>query len=448
MQNIKRSILCLFLAFSVVFFPTVALGQTSNSNGPPSVEAQNAILIEQHTGKVLYTKNENAKSYPASTTKILTALIAIESGNLDDIITVSNEVNLIKSDGTKAGLHVGEQISLENLIRGILLPSGNDAANTAAVYIARKMYKNDKMSIDEALSKFTEIMNKRAKDAGATSSHFANAHGYHDPEHYTTAHDLAMISRQAMKYDFFREVVSTCLYSMEDPMLMDPKDPAKHQIRYWLNTNKLINEKDVKYYYPFATGIKTGFTSLAGQCLVSSASDGKLDLIAVVLNSSKDGKWTDSINLFDYGFANFEHYQLTKKGQVIQQLDIENHADNDNGILDIVTPDDLVDIFDKKDIPNMKRIIEIQSDIKAPIYKGQKLGKITYILNGHTVSESDLIAGRDMEKKSIPNLSDNLKKSGIHFAIKYWAVIIIVLITILFILIKIKNKRRRRRYWF
>src|SRR5690606_13134574 len=149
----------------------------------------------------------------------------------------------------------------------------------------RKVTGNPDMPINEAIEYFCDMMNARAKVAGAKDSHFSNPHGYHKDDHFTTPYDMAMIAREAMKYEFLQEVVSTHMYTMEDWNGVNKEEPTKKEIRYWRNTNLLIDKNNKKYYYPYATGIKTGYTSAAGQCLVSSATKGDLDLIAVVFKS-------------------------------------------------------------------------------------------------------------------------------------------------------------------
>lgn len=162
-------------------------------------------------------------------------MLALEHGDLKEVVTVRNEANLCQPDGSKAGLDLEEQITLENLIRGLLLPSGNDAAYTIAVHIARKVSNDPNMPIEQALDKFSELMNEKAKELGAENSQFVNPHGYHNDEHYTTARDLALITREAMKYDFFREVVSTQVFTIKDWNNAE-------EIRYWRNSNALIQK--------------------------------------------------------------------------------------------------------------------------------------------------------------------------------------------------------------
>ena len=435
---------------------------TEDLEEQPELTAESAILIEQSTGKVLFEKDADKHLYPASTTKILTALLAIEYGNLKDSITVGNEANLCTPDSSKAGLDLQEQITLEELMYGLMLPSGNDAAYTIGVYIGRKISNDPNLSIQEALDKFAELMNQKAIELGAKNSHFVNPHGYHDDNHYTTARDLAIITREAMKHDFFRQVVSTQMFTIEDWNGVDPKDPNKKEIRYWRNSNALIQQNN-KFYYEYATGVKTGYTSKAGQCLVASATKDGLDLISVVLNSTKDGKWTDSISLMEYGFNNYKIFEPVKEGQHIQTVGIHNHSSDDPGWLDIITGYGYSDVFNKNDIneleqeivwdssllyPNSNSDSENSIYLKAPITKGQKVGTLFLKLKGRELYQIPLIAARSVDQKEtiiekfLPSQSESDKRSS-----PIWLWIIGVFIALLFLRITaLRRRRRRRRY--
>jgi serine-type D-Ala-D-Ala carboxypeptidase (penicillin-binding protein 5/6) len=252
-----------------------------------SIKGVAGVLMDEGSGKILYAKNENKRLYPASTTKILTALIALEKGNLNDQVKVGTEVTMKTNDESTAGLRQGQVVPLKVLLRAMLLPSGNDAARTIAVYIAKKDSGNSNMNPEEGIRYFANLMNRKAKEVGATHSHFINPHGLHNPNHYSTAKDLAFIAREARKNLVFREIVSEEAY--------------KNSSFTFYNRNELVNRSSDNFFQG-ADGIKTGFTDQAGHCLVSSATrDGK-NLISVVLHSSKEGVYSDSTALLEYGF--------------------------------------------------------------------------------------------------------------------------------------------------
>jgi D-alanyl-D-alanine carboxypeptidase (penicillin-binding protein 5/6) len=240
--------------------------------GEPNIVAQSAAVIDSYTGEFLLTKNENALEYPASSTKILTALLVIEAGDLDKLVTI--DLSDTKVEPSNLELKPGEQYTRRQLIYGLMLKSANDVAMALA---------RDNAGSVEA---FAEKMTRRAEELGATNSHFANPHGLHDPNHYTTAHDLALIARTAMEQPFFRQVVSTIYYTWKSPK------GAVYQLR---NHNRLLR------HFAGCNGLKTGYTRAAQQVLVSSALREGHEVVSVVLHTDKPGIWEDSKALLTYG---------------------------------------------------------------------------------------------------------------------------------------------------
>jgi D-alanyl-D-alanine carboxypeptidase (penicillin-binding protein 5/6) len=259
--------------------------------------AGSAVLIDAASGEVLYHRQAHERMYPASTTKILTALLALEHFEPEEMLWVGEEANLAwrinRLDAQKAGLEYGLELPVRDLLYGLLLPSGSDAALVLAANVAYRA-SNDYLSVDEALANFSEMMNERARAAGALESNFTNPDGIHDPNHYSTAYDLALIAREAMQYELFREIVATGLYETD---VFQTRNGSFS--RSWENTNRLIDRDDSRYY-PFATGVKTGTTTEAGYCLVSSAEFDGRAVIAVVLNSGAENVWSDSVTLLEY----------------------------------------------------------------------------------------------------------------------------------------------------
>lgn len=263
----------------------------SNPPAPPDLEALAGILIDRDSGAILYAKNAGYRLYPASTTKILTALLALENGALDEQITIGPEVSLIPADASRAGLRIGDRLTLKDLLYGLMLPSGSDAAYVLAVHIGGN---GQQTSVSEAMANFAEMMNRRAAALGALDSHFVNPDGFHHPDHYSTPYDMALIAREAMKNPVFREVVAAPGYSPRGQLA----SPANVK---WENTNKLLHSKS-PYYMPEADGIKTGTTRQAGYCLISSASRADQNLIAVVLRSNEADLYKDSRSFLEFGF--------------------------------------------------------------------------------------------------------------------------------------------------
>ena len=251
------------------------------------------MLYDVTSGKILYEKNAYTRCYPASTTKLLTASVALYYMKADEVIVVGNELDLIAFDSSVCSIQKGYVMTLSQLIKGLIISSGNDAAYTIAVNVARKVSGNQNMSNRAALDYFASLMNSYAKRIGANSSNFVNPDGYPVQNHYSTAYDLMLIARDAMKYSLIKEAASTY------------ETIVTTSCSHWIlfrNTNSLIN-KSSNYYYPYATGLKTGMTYDAGYCLISTATKNGKTLLAVALGASTDdGRYIDTINMFNAAF--------------------------------------------------------------------------------------------------------------------------------------------------
>ncbi|MGZ9585571.1 D-alanyl-D-alanine carboxypeptidase family protein [Paenibacillus marinisediminis] len=258
------------------------------------ISATAATVIDAATGEILFYKNDKKRLPPASTTKIMTALVALESTNPDEGVMVGDEVLWTEEDESTAGLKPGQLMTWQELITAMMLPSGNDAARTIAVQVGMK-YAPAGATREEAYQTFVQLMNKRAASLGMNDTHYMNPHGMHDKRHYTTANDLSKLAREAMNNELFREIVE----EKQDNLGVTYQDQYSEQTV--VNRNQLL-QPDSSYYYEGAIGIKTGFTDQAGYCLVSSAVREGTEVIAVVLHSGMEEVWTDSHALLDYGF--------------------------------------------------------------------------------------------------------------------------------------------------
>ena len=280
--------------------PEETAKKLSPQDGYPALKAYSAILFDLNKGRILHEKNAKEKCYPASTTKILTALIAIENCSLKDSVTVGDEANFPAPGSSMSGIRYGEKLTMEQLLNCLLIPSGNDAAYTIAAYTAGKMSKNGKLSDREAVEFFCKAMNKRARELGAKDSSFVNPDGFHDPEHYTTAYDLCLIARETIKHKEFGDIVRKTVYKLPDVRTKDKTGKQRSEPRVLVNTNKLLIKNDPDYF-KFATGLKTGHTEEAGYCLVSTAETGNRDILAVVMGSTEEQVWSDSVKLLQLG---------------------------------------------------------------------------------------------------------------------------------------------------
>ena len=382
------------------------------------------LLMDAKTGTVLYEKDGYTPTYPASTTKIMTAILALENCKLTDVATASYDaIFSVPYSYTNANIQVGEELTINQLLHVLLIPSANDAANVLAEHIAG--------SIDS----FATMMNTKAREIGCLNTNFVNANGVHDENHLTTAYDLALMGRYAMQNETFRQIVGTSIYTLPSTNKYEEND------RVFGNTNDLIrkNESDRvdNYYYEYATGIKTGYTNAAHNCIVASSKKDDREFIIVILGASTtenglSARYLDCISLFDYAFENYSLKTLYKKDSLLKTIDIKN-ANIFHKELNVNLQDEITAVYEKTtNISNVNPKVEIDQDLKAPIAKNTVIGKITYNIDGVEYT-SNLLAGNDIEESRLFN-------------------IIFIVVAILFILYllsrisKSRKKRKRKKY--
>lgn len=377
---IKTLILAIFMVVAAPF-QSGAFAATDQTNSSLKIKAPAAILIDERTGEVLWEKNADERRSAASTTKMMTAILALEREEMDDTITVGEEVAAAGPYGIK--LSVGEQVALQDLLYALMLSSANDSALVIADHIGGDV------------GKFIDLMNTKATRLGAFNTHYANPHGLSDKTQYTTARDLATIARYGLKNDDFKTIVSTSKWKL------NRSDPKKLTVVE--NRNKLLG------LYPFATGIKTGYIGEAGYCLVSSAETDTISVIAVVLGSSSYKRlFNESQQVLDYGFSLYEKKKLITKGHKHEMVALK-YGDE----LDLVAKDDVEANIRRSLGPSTT--ISLKRDIDYPINKGQVLGKIKVYQDGRKVASTDLVAERSFEKPAFSKMArfylDRLWKS-------------------------------------
>lgn len=263
-----------------------------NINNPSiKLEAKSAILMDSETGKILFHKNATDRVYPASTTKLMTAIVALDLCSPEDEVTVGDEVNKMAIDSTRAYLKKGERLTIKMLLEGLLLPSGNDAAYVIATYVGRVSQNNMKLGIDEAIDEFLRLMNNKVEELNLIDTHFMTPCGYDAKGQYTTAYDMAVIAKEALEYEL---ICSIAKKIRTRNVFLSGEDVT------WNSSNKLI-QNGSGVYYKYAIGLKTGTSSLAGRCLVSAAEKEDRKVISVVMNSTAQGRWEDSLSLLKYG---------------------------------------------------------------------------------------------------------------------------------------------------
>lgn len=354
----KLLFIFIFILVNVFFIPTV-FGTTEDIK----LNSSSAILVDANSGKILYEKNSNDKIYPASLTKVLSAIVILENCNLDDIVTVSKTaIDNIEFGYVTADLKAGEKLTVEQLLSIILISSASDASNVLAEHVAG------------SVENFAVLMNKKAAEIGCLNSNFTNACGEHNENHYSTAYDLALIGQYAIKNEHFVEISSKTFYEL-------PKTNKYKKTRKFYTTNDLILPSS-KNYYKYAIGMKTGFSTPAGQCLISHAKKNDLSLIAVTLNAStSDKRYSDTKKLFEYGFNNFSIFKLASQGDAVQTITVQG-ATLDTKKLNLILEKDisfLKNINDESSKPATK--ITINSNLKAPINEGETVGYIEYTLD-------------------------------------------------------------------
>lgn len=354
------------LLFCLLFCLPTSIARSS----PPNIQAQAAILIDAKTGQILYEKNSHVRNAPASTTKVLTAIIAIESGRLDDEVKVSPRA--ANTAGSSMHLSTGQMISMRELVTGLLLRSGNDAAVAIAEHLAG------------SVENFVAIMNAKAQLLEASNSHFANPHGLSAVGHYSTAFDLAWIARYALTNPIFSTIVNTKETNIE---WLDRK--GKEHDQSLRNTNKLL------WLLEEADGVKTGTTNQAGPCLIASATRANQRLIAVVLHDHS--RWYDAMQLLKYGFDSFELYEFANKNDVLGSIPVE---DGLSPILDAVAETNASIVVSAADYDHVTTAVNLPDTIKAPVYQGQKIGEIVFFVRLQPVKTVSIIAGQTIDEKT------------------------------------------------
>ena len=390
----NKIILNLFIVFIICITLNIFSITSFATSSDISAYSPHCVLMESSTGKIIYEKNSYEKCYPASTTKIMTAILTLENCSLTDKATVShNAIYSIPIGYSHAYLVEGEELTINQLLHVLLIPSANDAAVVLAEHIAG------------SVESFASMMNTKALEIGCKNTHFVNPNGIHSEDHYSTAYDLALIGRYAMQNETFRKIVTTTKYTL----------PATNKYlesdRFFKLTNELIipDDRDSvdNYYYKYATGIKTGFTNSAGNCIVASAKKDDIEYIAVILGAEQtenglSGRYLDCKNLFNYAFDNYTLYSVNDENSELKEVEIQN-ANIFNNHLQVIIKDKITLLL-KKDtlVNNIVPDINIVSDLKAPISKNTVIGTITYNVDGNTYC-SDLIAGNNIQESNLKN---------------------------------------------
>lgn len=399
----------------------------------PEISAEAAVLIEIESGKVLYQKDANSLKYPASTTKIMTALLALERLDLNKVITVPDDMG--PAEGSAMYLLPGESFTVRQLLDALLVKSANDAA----ILLARTMAPD--------VPSFAKLMNERAKEIGTTTVNFTNPNGLHEPEHVTSAYDMALIAREAMKNDIFRQLISQVNVTLDETA----QTPEK---RYFRNTNRFLwsasqiiyNNEYIPIKYDVVDGIKTGTTKEAGNCLVSSGYKNGIRVIAVVFKAQGFDVYRDSRILLDYGFDNFVSKKIIDK---TIPLGSEKIKFSNPGTVAYSTKSDYIIPYMKNENPVINTQI-VLNEPKLPILEDDIIGKVL-ITNNKISEELPLYALNSAQSifsidYIINWLGNNILKISIFLFGGILAIASLLLLMRFFITHSHKKRRKRKKY--
>lgn len=391
-----------------------------------ATSCESVLLFELETQNILYTKYPNKKMYPASVTKIMTAIIALEIGNLDDIITVDDKTPY-EIYGSKIALEVGEKLTLKDLLYALLLPSANDAAEVIAKHYGK------------TIENFAKLMNNKAKDLGCTNTHFVNPHGLHNNNHYTTAYDLMKITTYAMKNNTFKKIVSQSRYTI-------PKTNKKEARKIITTNNLLLNTSPYYIYvngiktprqYSNVIGIKNGYTDQAKNTIVAGVEKKNMTIVAIILKGSGTELYTDAHNLFNYCFQSYEKRKLICANEFVKDINVENEKEP----ITLVTEKSVNYITQKNSNLEIEKNTII-FDVSLPITRGDIMGKVEYKYNGKVIGYTNIISTRD-----IPVRSENAFSKNKNFFSNFKSNLLSILsaIFIAIIVLRIYNNIRKKR---
>ena len=432
--------LMLILSVSLCAAPAFAAeGVGVGGVEPPELHCEAMLLVDANTGKPVFEKNAQQEMYPASLTKIMTALLVLEAVDdgrlsLDQQLTASESAMAgLDADGSSADIQAGEILTVEQLLECMLIVSANEACNILAG------------AVSGSVSAFVDDMNEKAAALGCQHTHFVNPNGLHDSQHYTSAWDLYLITAEAMKHEDFLRISDTARATIPATNLSEE--------RHLYTTNYLIDTwRSLGYIYPDAHGIKTGSTDEAGHCLVSSATRGSLSFISVALGGPRvtleDGEirtysFYDTGKMFDWAFDSFSYQTVLGSDELIKEISVAlSKVDHVS-----VHPAEDVELL----LPNgtdpaaLERTLEYESPVDAPIRAGQVLGTLTLSLDGEALASVNLAASNDVEASGLLVFGRNVRNFLSSTAVKVVVIVLLVLIAAL-VIWKVTVGRRRYRY--
>jgi len=466
-KNILKFLTFLLITASVISFESsLVFAAAPTTLEDAEILAEGIILAEETTGKIIYQENSDKRMYPASTTKIMTAVIAMEYLQMDEIYVLGDEINQVPLSSSKAGHLYGESILGINLIRGLMIPSGNESAMAIAKIVVEAHEGKTISDFNEITEVFAKLMNDKAKELGCKNTNFVTPHGFHDENHYTTPEDMLLIVKEYLKNDTLREVSGEKAFKGNgagDKATEDMKTVEYDRA----NSNSLLSSND--YAYEYATGLKTGWTDEAGRCLVSTAEKDGEKLICIQLFSDDPQRWEDAILMFEYAFSNYSYNNLVStrdaENSEVDVKEIDNPQLGTNDTMRIFSKESFMGYFSDGELKKIVKTIRYNEDkiikitdenevetefLKTPIVQNEVIGEIIYTLDGAEVFKSEIVAERDALERNLKSdilffidlIRENMFTSK---AIPFWIGFAIILILIIILIINIVSKRREKK---
>jgi D-alanyl-D-alanine carboxypeptidase (penicillin-binding protein 5/6) len=394
----------------------------------PDITAPAAILIDAVSGQVLYEKDADTPMEPASLTKILTTLLAIENMKPNDTVVVGDKAVAAISKGANIALKKGEELTVKDLIYAMMLSSANDAAVAVAE------------AIDGSAKKFAKRMNEKATELGAEDSNFVNPNGFSNDNHFTTARDMSIITQAAMKNEAFRDYAKTLDYTIPETNKSDERKLENGNLLFSGSDTISVYKHKRQIKFDEATGVKIGFTESAKYCISASAKRGGIELIAVVLGAGRNLHYTDAEELFEYGFHNFEMIKVVKKGESVAEVTVENGREDSVKAISNSDVSALMPVSGDKQ--NLKIDVKAEESVNAPVKKGDDLGSSTVYYKEVKIGEVKLIAADDIKATSIKKI---FKDAGRVMSLVIKIIIGIIAIFALWLIYSVISSATRRR---
>lgn len=414
LKNRWKKAACLILTIiSAVCLGKVDVKAADYWPDAPETLSPGVILMEESTGTILYEKNSDEAHYPASITKIMTTLLALENGNLSDMVTFSDDA-INNTVGSGIARDYGEQMTLEQCLYGVMLESANECAYAVAEHVGG------------TVENFVDMMNAKAKELGCTNTHFANPHGLQDENHYTTAHDMALIAQAAYQNETFRIIIGTKMYTIP-PTNKHAEETVLRNHHDMLCTYHNANRK---YLYPYCVGGKTGYTATANSTLVTYAEKDGMTLICVVMDTQSPNQFIDTVNLFDYAFDNFQVLNVAEN-----DTNYSAETTVDNGNLNNIEPFVELDKDAVIVLPKTAEFSDTSSSVEYNDSDPEIAGSITYTYAGRNVGKADIkTTGVVVEGYAFDNESTEEEEQEVVSTVQVRPIVVVLLIVAVILL--------------